>query len=80
MTTLGSAFQTKLVSQMTIKTDQNKLEISTSFNDAYSKFFYSKMSNTNLRIEGRSNEKTHFDHWSNENDCFKKHKDHFTIS
>ena len=23
--------------------------------------------------------KTIFDHWSNENDCFKKHKDHFTI-
>ena len=41
-------------------------------------FFYSKVSNTCVRIEG--NEKTLFDHWSNENDCFKKHKDHFTIS
>ena len=39
MTTLGSAFQTKLVSQMTIKTDQNKLEIFTSFNDAIQSFF-----------------------------------------
>ena len=24
--------------------------------------------------------KNSFDHWSNENDCFKKKKDHFTIS
>ena len=54
MTTLTSVFQTKLVSQMIIKTDQKKIENFTC--------------PTPL-----------FDHWSNVNDCFKKHKDHFTI-
>ena len=34
MTTLASIFQTKLVSQMMIKTDQNKLENFSSFNAA----------------------------------------------
>jgi len=34
MTTLASIFQTKLVSQMMIKTDQNQLEIFTCFNNA----------------------------------------------
>ena len=80
MTTLTSIFQTKLVSQMMIKTDQKKLENFTCFNDAIQSFFDSKMSNTYVRIEGRWNEKTLFDHWSNENDCFKKHKAPFTIS
>ena len=39
MTTLASIFQTKLVSQMMIKTDQNKLENFTCFNDAIQMFF-----------------------------------------
>ena len=39
MTTLASIFQTKLVSQMMIKTDQNKLENFTCFNDAIQSFF-----------------------------------------
>ena len=39
MSTLASVFQTKLASQMTIKTDQNKLEIFTRFNDAIQSFF-----------------------------------------
>ena len=39
MTTLASVFQLKLASQMTIKTDQNKLEIFTRFNDAIQSFF-----------------------------------------
>jgi len=39
MTTLASTFQTKLVSQMIIKTDQNKLENFTGFNDAIQIFF-----------------------------------------
>ena len=52
--TLASVFQTKLVSQMMIKTDHNKLENFTCFNDAIQSFFDSKtMSNTYLRIEGR---------------------------
>ena len=38
MTTLASLFQTKLVSQMMIKTDQNKLENFTCFNDAIQSF------------------------------------------
>ena len=41
MTTLASVFQTKLVSQMMIKTDQNKLENFTCFNDAIQSFFFS---------------------------------------
>lgn len=54
MTTLASDFQTKLVCQMMIKTDQNKLENFLCFNDAIQSFFYSKtMSNTYLRIEQR---------------------------
>ena len=52
MTTLTS-IQTKLVSQMMIKTDQTKVENFTSFNDAIQSFFYSKMSNTYVRTEGR---------------------------
>ena len=75
MTTLASAFQTKLVSQMMIKTDQNKLQNFTCFNDAIQSFVQRY-----LRIKERWNEKTFFDHWSNENDCLKKHKDHFKIS
>ena len=39
MTTLASIFQTKLVSKMMIKTDQNKLENFTGFNDAIQIFF-----------------------------------------
>ena len=39
MTTLASFFQTKLVSQMMIKIDQNKLENFTCFNDAIQSFF-----------------------------------------
>ena len=39
MTTLASIFQTKLVLQMMIKTDENKLENVTSFNDAIQSFF-----------------------------------------
>ena len=38
MTTLASIFQTKLVSQMMIKTDQNKLENFSSFNAAIQSF------------------------------------------
>ena len=38
MTTVASIFQTKLVSQMMIKTDQNKLENLTCFNDAIQSF------------------------------------------
>ena len=38
MTTLASIFQTKLVSQMMIKTGQNKLKIFTCFNDAIQSF------------------------------------------
>ena len=38
---------------MMIKTDQNKLENFTWFNDAIQSFFDSKMSNTYVRIEGR---------------------------
>ena len=30
--------------------------------------------------EDEVKKETIFDHWSNENDCFKKQKDHFTIS
>ena len=65
--TLASVFQTKLVSQMMIKTDHNKLENFTCFNDAIQSFFDSKtMSNTYLRIEGRWSEKTIFDYWQRE--------------
>ena len=39
MTTLTSIFQTKLVSQMMIKTDQTKVENFTCFNDAIQSFF-----------------------------------------
>ena len=39
MTTLASLFQTKLVLQMMIKTDQNKLENFPCFNDAIQSFF-----------------------------------------
>jgi len=53
MSTLATIFQTKLVSQMMIKTDQNKVENFTCFNDAIQTFFYSKMPNTYVRIEGR---------------------------
>ena len=38
MTTLASIFQTKLVSQMMIKTGQNKLKIFTCFTDANQSF------------------------------------------
>ena len=44
MTTLASIFQTKIVSQMIFKTDQNKLEIFTNFNDAIQSFFTLKCS------------------------------------
>ena len=43
MTTLASLFQTKLVSQMMIKTDQNKLENFTCFNDAIQSFLTPKL-------------------------------------
>ena len=43
MTTLASIFQTKLVSQMMIKTDQNKLENFTCFNDAIQSFLTLKL-------------------------------------
>jgi len=39
MSTLATIFQTKLVSQMMIKTDQNKVENFTCFNDAIQTFF-----------------------------------------
>ena len=39
LTTLASVFQTKLVSQMMIKTDHSKLENFTCFNDAIQSFF-----------------------------------------
>ena len=39
MTTLASIFQTKLISQMMIKTDQTKVENFTCFNDAIQSFF-----------------------------------------
>ena len=78
MTTLASIFQTKLVLQMMIKTDQNKLENFTSFNDAIQSFFTLKCPTPVSEL--KEIKKTLFDHWSNENDCFKKHKDHFTIS
>ena len=82
MTTLPGVFQAKLVSQMMIKTDQNKLENFTCFNNAIQSILTPKLCPTPhlIRIEGRWNEKNIFDHWSNENDCFKKHKDHFKIS
>ena len=61
MTTLASDFQTKLVSEMMIKTDQNKLENFTSFNDAIQSFLTPKLCPTPLlRIEGRWNEKIIF--------------------
>ena len=50
MTTQASIFQTKLVLQMMIKTDQNKLENFTSFHDAIQSCL---MLNTCVRIEGR---------------------------
>ena len=79
MTTLASISQTKLVSQMMIKTDQSKLENFTCFNDAIPIFFTLKCQTpvSELKEDGM---KTLFDHWSDENDCFKKHKYHFTIS
>ena len=43
MTTLASVFQTKLVCQMMIKTDQNKLENFPCFNDAIQSFFTLKL-------------------------------------
>ena len=43
MTTLASIFQTKLVSQMMIKTDHNKLENFTCFNDAIQSFLTLKL-------------------------------------
>ena len=43
MTTLASVFHTKLVSQMVIKTDQNKLENFTFFNDAIQSFLTPKL-------------------------------------
>ena len=43
VTTQASVFQTKLVSQMMIKTDQNKLENFTCFNDAIQIFFTRKL-------------------------------------
>ena len=39
MTTLASIFQTKLIWQMMIKTDQTKVENFTCFNDAIQSFF-----------------------------------------
>ena len=79
MTTLASAFQTKLVPQMMIKTYQNKLENFTCYNDAIQSFLTLKLCPTPIS-ESKEDEmkKTLFDHWSNENDCFKKHKSHFT--
>ena len=55
VTTLASVCQTKLVSRMMIKTDQNKhffilLENFTCFNDAMQSFFTLK---PHIRIEGR---------------------------
>ena len=43
MTTLASVFQTKLVSHMMIKTDQNRLENFTCFYDAIQSFFTLKL-------------------------------------
>ena len=43
MTTLASVFQTKLVCQMMIKTDDNKLENFTCFNDEIQSFFTLKL-------------------------------------
>ena len=80
MTTLASVFQTKLVCQMMIKTDHNKLENFTCFNDAIQSFFTLKPCPTPISELKEDEMKKLFDHWSNENDCFKKHKDHFTIS
>jgi len=73
MTTLAS--QTKLICQMMIRTDQNKLENFACFNDVIQSFLTPKLCPTpHLRIEARWNKKIIFDHWSNENDCFKKTK------
>ena len=81
MTTLASIFQTKLISQMMIKTDQTKVENFTCFNDAIQSFFTLKCPTPMSELkEDEMKKKTLFDHWSNESDCFKKHKDHFTIS
>ena len=53
MTTLASVFQTKLVSQMMIKTDQNKLDNFSCCNDAIQSFLTPKLCPTpHLRIEG----------------------------
>ena len=82
MTTLGSIFQTKLISQMMIKTDQTKVENFTCFNDAIQSFFTLKCPTpmSELKEDEMKKKKPLFDHWSNESDCFKKHKDHFPIS
>ena len=76
MTTLASIFQTKLVSQMMIKTDQNKLENFTCFNDAIQNFLTLKCPTPMSELKEDEMKKTVFDHWSNEDDCFKKHKNH----
>ena len=54
MTTLPSVFQANLVSQMMIKTDQNKLEIFTCFNNAIQSILTPKLCPTPhlIRIEG----------------------------
>ena len=79
MTTLASIFQTKLVSQMMIKTDQSKLENFTFLMMQFS-FLTLKCPTPMSELKEDEVKKTLFDHCSNENDCFKKHKDHFTIS
>ena len=66
---------------MMIKTDQTKFENFTCFNDVIQSFFTLKGPTPMSELkEDEMKKKTLFDHWSNESDCFKKHKDHFTIS
>ena len=80
-TTLASVFQTKLVCQMVIKTDKNKFENFTCFDDAIQSFLTLKLCPTPISALNKDEMKNiFFDHWSCDNDCFKKHKDHFTIA
>ena len=68
-------------SLLMLKIDQNKLENFTCFNDAIQSFLTVKLCLTPIsELKEDEMNRTLFDYWSNENDCFKKHKDHFTIS
>ena len=80
MTTIARVFQTKLVYQMMIKTDHNKLENFTCFNDAIQSFLTLKLCPTPISELKEDEVKKLFLTTGKENDCFKKHRGHFTIS